>query len=109
MYYKNIVIITIIVHHVPCILSVCNKKLQCLNQPCVNGNCTDLKEDYRCDCSPGFTGKNCDININECLNNPCQNNGTCVDKINDYECQCTADWGGKNCNVSKCIMQSHKI
>ena len=31
----------------------------CDPDPCVNGTCTDLVLDYRCDCDPGFSGINC--------------------------------------------------
>ena len=35
--------------------------------PCLRGICVDLINDYRCDCYGGFTGDNCEINIDECL------------------------------------------
>lgn len=34
------------------------------------------------------TGQHCDVNINECISQPCQNDGTCIDEINGYTCQC---------------------
>ena len=34
--------------------------------PCINrGECQDLVGDYRCNCQPGYEGRNCEININE--------------------------------------------
>lgn len=34
--------------------------------PCINkGECQDLVGDYRCNCKPGYEGRNCEININE--------------------------------------------
>ena len=33
----------------------------CLDNPCQNGHCIDLKNDYRCECEPGYGGKNCDL------------------------------------------------
>lgn len=34
---------------------------ECKNSPCKNnGSCTNLMGGYRCDCSGGFTGKDCD-------------------------------------------------
>lgn len=33
---------------------------ECKLNPCLNdGVCTDLLNDYECDCVPGYTGKNC--------------------------------------------------
>ena len=31
----------------------------CLDNPCPNGKCIDLENDYRCECQPGYSGKNC--------------------------------------------------
>ena len=32
---------------------------------------------YMCTCEAGWTGERCDINIDDCAHNPCQNGGTC--------------------------------
>ena len=32
----------------------------CRNNPCQNGKCIDLENDYRCECQPYYGGKNCD-------------------------------------------------
>lgn len=45
---------------------------------------------YSCSCNPGYTGLNCENEINECYSNPCKNGGQCVDKINLFSCKCTA-------------------
>ena len=34
----------------------------CRDNPCQNGQCIDLENDYRCECQPGYGGKNCDQN-----------------------------------------------
>ena len=35
---------------------------ECQSQPCENnGTCTDLVNDYQCDCIAGFNGTNCTI------------------------------------------------
>lgn len=34
---------------------------------------------YTCSCRAGFTGANCQTDINECKSSPCQNGATCLD------------------------------
>ena len=44
---------------------------------------------YKCICNRGYTGDNCEHEIDECeINeNPC-NGGQCVDMLADYKCTC---------------------
>ncbi len=56
---------------------------------------------------PGFTGTNCDTNIDDCPGNLCQNGATCIDGINSYTCHCPPTYTGnifdidlKNYNVT---------
>ncbi|KAJ8307337.1 hypothetical protein KUTeg_015421 [Tegillarca granosa] len=66
----------------------------CASNPCRNGAaCQNSGSTYRCVCNPGYTGQQCQININECASNPCQNGGTCTDLVNGYSCQCTGCGG----------------
>lgn len=48
-------------------------------------------------CSNEFpiAGKTCEIDVNECISNPCQNNATCVDDVNGYICECLPGFKGK--------------
>ncbi len=57
----------------------------------------DLLADFSCECVPGFTGKDCDIDINECLKVACVGNATCIHGINEYECACNPGFEGSNC------------
>lgn len=43
----------------------------------------------------GFTGQNCEENLDDCPGNSCKNGGTCVDGVNTYNCQCLPEWTGK--------------
>ena len=40
-------------------------------------------------------GKQCEINVDECVSNPCQNDGTCIDDVNGYYCECITGFSGK--------------
>jgi hypothetical protein len=47
----------------------------------------------------GWAGINCNMNIDDCANNPCKNSATCVDGINDFTCICETGWRGKHCEI----------
>lgn len=67
--------------------------------PSAGGECLDLGQSVLCRCQAGFTGANCQFNIDDCASAPCQNAGTCQDGVNDYTCSCTLGYTGKNCSV----------
>ena len=52
----------------------------------------DLFNDYSCSCQPGYFGRNCEMEIDECLPRPCENGGTCTDLVNGYRCDCPTDF-----------------
>ena len=52
----------------------------------------DLFNDYFCSCQPGYFGRNCEMEIDECLPRPCENGGTCTDLVNEYHCNCPTDF-----------------
>lgn len=54
---------------------------------------------YRCYCPGGFTGDNCETDINECSSFPCFNYDECVDGRNGYSCICKAGFSGTHCEV----------
>ena len=64
---------------------------------CLAGSCVDKVNDFKCFCAPGYTGRMCNEEINECASNPCKNGGTCQDLINAYECHCPPDREGRHC------------
>jgi Notch 1 len=57
--------------------------------------------------SPGFKGKNCEENIDDCPRNLCQNGATCVDDVNRYSCVCPPTFTGELCNrdVDECSLR----
>ncbi|XP_005112951.2 protein crumbs [Aplysia californica] len=64
------------------------------------GTCVPLLVGRRCECAPGYTGDNCEINIDECAPQPCDYNSTCIDGVNGYTCECVPGTTGFNCSVN---------
>jgi hypothetical protein len=77
----------------------------CAAAPCKNGGtCSSTPDGYTCRCAPGYSGTNCDENIDDCSSSPCQNAGICSDGVGTYTCQCRPGFTGENCenNVDEC-------
>ena len=71
---------------------------ECQTNPCHNqGICSDVQNGYTCTCVPGFTGTNCEVNFDDCSENPCLH-GMCMDLINSYKCTCETGYHGSNCD-----------
>jgi hypothetical protein len=50
-------------------------------------------------CTPGYTGKDCSLEINECEDSPCLNGGFCIDGNNTFNCRCLPRHTGKYCEI----------
>ena len=73
---------------------------ECLDDPCQNqGTCEDLVNGYRCTCTASFSGKNCEIPLNDCSAQPCKNGGTCQLGGNGFTCKCKPGYTGSTCDV----------
>ena len=72
--------------------------LICDPSPCDNGGvCSpDATTGFTCTCVGDFTGRSCDMTIDDCLNVNC-NNGTCVDGVGTFTCECEAGYTGQFC------------
>lgn len=59
---------------------------ECLSQPCQHGgSCIQPTINmYRCMCTPGYTGTNCEQIINNCASNPCQSWQICTNAVNNF-------------------------
>ena len=72
---------------------------------CQNGGrCINTQGAYQCQCMSGWTGDNCEIDINECISAPCMNGGTCQNTLGSYMCTCQAGFTGNNCETGKYIL-----
>ena len=73
-----------------------------MSNPCgVNANCSSSGNSYICDCYPEYTGTECDVELDPCVFNPCENEGSCT-KITptEFSCQCSEGYTGEVCSVN---------
>ncbi|KAJ7358864.1 Heart of glass [Desmophyllum pertusum] len=74
---------------------VCQFVDECHSIPC-NGSATCLTDAFgrhSCLCPRGWTGKNCSIDIDNCVSvnsslSPCHHGSTCVNTPGSFVCQC---------------------
>lgn len=82
----------------------------CSTNSCKNGaTCHDLLGTFNCTCAPGFEGRTCDVDINECARaNLCMNGGTCVNLIGSSKCVCKG-YEGPRCerDINECESASY--
>ncbi|XP_063984158.1 protein crumbs isoform X2 [Diachasmimorpha longicaudata] len=74
----------------------------CHNEPCMmHGKCISRQDRYECQCYPGYSGKNCQLdNGSPCKINPCKNSATCrEDENGDFTCSCPPGWTGHLCDL----------
>uniref|UniRef100_A0A8C5IT66 Neurocan core protein n=1 Tax=Junco hyemalis TaxID=40217 RepID=A0A8C5IT66_JUNHY len=84
----------------------------CQSNPCLHGGTSRANGTVcGCSCAPGFTGENCEIDIDDCLSSPCQNGGTCIDEVNSFVCLCLPSYGGSRCekDTEGCDHNWHKF
>lgn len=72
--------------------NVCGDHGKCISEP---------SGDFSCVCDPGYTGKFCHENLNDCASSPCRNGGTCLDGVNSFQCLCREGWEGPLCSINK--------
>ncbi|XP_071943795.1 uncharacterized protein [Antedon mediterranea] len=74
--------------------------LGCEVNPCTNGGaCLTVGNAYSCNCAPGFSGQNCQSNVNDCSGISCMNGGECIDHIDGFDCACADGFTGTTCEV----------
>ena len=93
-------------------VAACNDVNECDTDPCKNGLCWDSNtnntsinlNEYKCECHDGYEGTDCETDINECANNPCQNDGNCTNNVGNYECECQDGYEGIDCetDINEC-------
>lgn len=49
-----------------------------------------------CVCEPGFTGRYCDQDVNECLSVNCGVNQVCLNTVGSYRCDCKSGYSNES-------------
>ena len=76
-----------------------------MENPCNGrGVCVDGVNNFVCECDSGFTGNECQGNIDDCTGVNCSGHGQCVDGVNSYYCTCDPGYTGEKCevNINEC-------
>ncbi|WKY15918.1 hypothetical protein Q1695_000972 [Nippostrongylus brasiliensis] len=84
----------------PTITAKCD---MCVAQPCKNNaRCETVSgRNYRCICTAGYHGKNCEQEIDACYGHPCLNNAICkVIQEGRFKCVCPKGFVGDYCEVN---------
>lgn len=60
---------------------------------------------YQCYCPTGYTGKHCDIHLDQCHSNICRNGGSCSVRAGIMLCSCSSGYHGMHCemDVDECL------
>ena len=79
-------------------------ELACSSIDCNGGTCISEGCIFICLCPDGFTGTNCETEIDPCDSNPCENDGTCI-KLSFmlYNCTCAPGYTGNYFSINNCI------
>lgn len=86
----------------------CSGAPVCLSQPCLNhATCEDLFNLFECSCAPGWQGRHCQEDVDECASSPCLR-GACHDLPATYRCECPPGYGGDACEKDLDDCQGHR-
>ena len=90
----------------------CENINDCSPNPCAHGTCTDLVDNYSCECLNGWKGNDCDIDINECTEGTSGCTQNCANNDGGFTCSCNDGYelnqDGKTCdNINECLTNNN--
>ncbi|XP_060576444.1 fibropellin-1-like [Ruditapes philippinarum] len=73
---------------------------QCLNDSMCRHTevCKKRGRGLHCLCSPGWSSRNCSVDIDECTQTPCSSNMLCTNTPGSYLCSCKSGLTGSQCD-----------
>ncbi|CAF1204774.1 unnamed protein product [Adineta ricciae] len=85
-------------------INPCSSSTACANNATCLVNYDVKPQGYTCGCLPGYTGSMCEIDIDDCVTQPCRR-GRCVDRVNGFICTCYSGSEGVLCDndVNFCL------
>ncbi|EPQ11995.1 Protein HEG like protein 1 [Myotis brandtii] len=86
----------------------------CAPNPCLHdGKCVvdPARRGYRCVCSPSWQGKDCSVDVNECLSNPCPPLAVCNNTQGSFTCRCPIGYQLEKgiCNLVRTFVTEFKL
>ena len=90
---------------------VCNQPAPCHNN-CVgvvcgeNRHCVDGVDQYVCTCDRRFTGRACEINMDDCEGVDCNGHGRCIDGQGYFQCECDSGYSGGLCEIADTVTET---
>ncbi|XP_048244805.1 sushi, von Willebrand factor type A, EGF and pentraxin domain-containing protein 1-like isoform X2 [Haliotis rufescens] len=79
--------------------SSCTILNPCDPSPCNDHLCVKNGSIHSCVCQNGFTGDDCSVPPDFCVDNLCENGATCVTGDNNYTCICAQGYRGRLCEA----------
>ena len=78
----------------------------CKNFHCANaGTCEEKQEGASCKCAPGFTGVQCEKDVNECLDASVCGDNVCVNTVGSHICMCPDGSLDNSCHKKKDVKE----
>ncbi|CAK1553844.1 unnamed protein product [Leptosia nina] len=75
----------------------CERGRWCRADVCLHGGaCEEGEADASCRCR-GYYGPRCELDVDECVGEPCLNGATCLNEPGSFRCLCPPDKTGMNC------------
>ncbi|GAA6082843.1 slit homolog 2 protein isoform X1, partial [Tachysurus ichikawai] len=78
-------------------LDLCSPEL---NRCQHDSKCVLTAHGFKCECTPGYSGEQCELDIDDCADNKCKNGAQCFDAVNGYTCVCPEGYSGLFCEFS---------